>query len=80
MRWFRQKEKYRQFNEVFKTTKAAVDEKIALAILINRGSASAAEIVAGAVQDLDRGIIVGQRSLWKRTCSGNQTAKLQYPA
>ena len=57
--------KVKQFDEDFKTTKAAVDEKIPLAILINRGSASAAEIVAGAVQDLDRGVIVGQRSYGK---------------
>jgi carboxyl-terminal processing protease len=59
------KGKVKQFDEVFKTTKQPADDKIPLAILINRGSASAAEIVAGAIQDLDRGIIVGQRSYGK---------------
>ena len=59
------KGKVKQFDENFKTTKPAIDEKIALALIINRGSASASEIVAGAIQDLDRGIIVGQRSYGK---------------
>jgi carboxyl-terminal processing protease len=59
------KGKVKQFDESFKTTKPAVDENIPLAIIINRGSASASEIVAGAIQDLDRGIIVGQRSYGK---------------
>jgi carboxyl-terminal processing protease len=59
------KGKVKQFDENFKTTKQPVDEKIPLAIIINRGSASASEIVAGAIQDLDRGVIVGQKSYGK---------------
>ncbi|HOS70861.1 MAG TPA: S41 family peptidase [Bacteroidales bacterium] len=59
------KGKVRQFDDNFRTTKPAADETIPLAVLINRSSASAAEIVAGAIQDLDRGVIVGQRSYGK---------------
>jgi carboxyl-terminal processing protease len=59
------KGKVKQFDEDFKTTKQPIDDKIPLAIVINRSSASASEIVAGAIQDLDRGVIVGQRSYGK---------------
>lgn len=59
------KGKVKQFDENYKTTKEAVDDKIPLAVIINSGSASASEILAGAIQDLDRGVIVGQRSYGK---------------
>jgi len=45
--------------------KPLVPENIKISVLINQGSASASEIVAGAVQDLDRGVILGQKSYGK---------------
>lgn len=52
-------------NKVYKTTVKPVDTKIPVAILIDESSASSSEIVTGAMQDLDRAVIVGNRSYGK---------------
>ncbi len=55
----------KSIQQVFRTLNNPVDIESPLAVLIDKASASASEIVAGALQDLDRGIIVGQRSYGK---------------
>lgn len=70
--------KIKDWDKTHKAANSPVDTDIPVAILIDRGSASASEIVSGALQDLDRGVVVGQRSYGKGLVQ--QTRPLSYNA
>ena len=59
------KGKIKQAGSIYKTSNEPIDTEIPLAVLVDGATASAAEIVSGSLQDLDRAVIVGNRTYGK---------------
>ena len=71
-----QKGKVKEMNRKHKAMYAPVDTSMQIIVLTNRNSASASEIVSGSLQDLDRGVVLGQRTFGKGLVQ--QTIQLSY--
>ena len=72
------KGKIKSWEKSYVANKTPLDTDVPLVVLINSSSASASEIVSGSIQDLDRGVVIGQRSYGKGLVQ--QTRKLSYNA
>ena len=73
-----QKGRKKENNAEYFATSEPIDTKIPLVILVDNGSASASEIVTGAIQETDRGVIIGQRTFGKGLVQN--TVNLSYNA
>lgn len=59
------KGRHKEMDQVYRTDKEPIEPKLPIVVLTNSGSASAAEIVAGALQDMDRAVLMGRRTFGK---------------